>query len=129
MDTETREPARIGAGDVPVVIDGVEYVLKPSYHAARTISTQSGGIAGAIERVVRLDIETIISVLSLGLGYSQGNRQPKDFPDRVWRTGFTDDTGGLAERCVLYLRVLAAGGRMPKTDTEGGEGGDPVDPR
>jgi hypothetical protein len=122
-----KREANIGAGDVVINLDGEDKVLKPSYQAARTISSMQGGISGAIQRVVQLDIETVTQVVTLGLGYGQGQKPPKDLAEKIWRTGLTDDSGGLAERCVLFLRVLASGGRMPRDQKEGGDGGDEDD--
>ncbi len=117
---------RIGAGDVPItLVDAAgnpeALVLRPNYNAARTISAQSGGLLGALDRVAKLDLETITQVITLGLGYgTQSARGPKDLPQRIYQTGLADDTGGLAERCVLYLQVLMGGGQPPrKVDDEG----------
>lgn len=116
MDAMAKEPARIGAGDVEVVIGDEVFVLRPSYIAARTISGSAGGITGAMDRVMRLDVDTIMNVLTVGCGFVGAKRPPKDFAEKVWASGFTDDTGALAERCIVYLRVLAGGGRMPKSE-------------
>lgn len=111
---------RIGAGDVSITLldpggSPEQLVLRPNYNAARTISAQSGGLLGAIERVSKLDLEVITQVITLGLGYgTSSQRGPKDLPQRIYATGLTDDTGGLAERCVLYLQVLMSGGQMPR---------------
>lgn len=112
----------VGEGDVPVVITGEELTLKPSYNATRVISTTHGGIQSAMDKVLRLDVETITQVITLGLGFTSTNRGPKDLPQRIYRTGFTDDTGRLAETCIKYLRVLASGGKAPSPTEEGGDG-------
>lgn len=114
--------ARLGAGDVPITLlneagDPEDLVLKPSYNAARTLSRTAGGLMGAMERVAKLDTDTVVQVITLGLGYdSQNRRAPRDLDERVWSTGLSDDSGGLAERCVTYIRVLMSGGKLPKTD-------------
>ena len=121
---DTPKP-RIGAGDVQITLldpagNPEALVLRPNYNAARTISAQSGGLMGAIERVSKLDLETITQVITLGLGYgTQSARGPKDLPQRIYATGLTDDPGGLAERCVLYLQVLMSGGQMPRKADDG----------
>lgn len=125
MDAMVKEPARLGAGDVEVVIGDETFVLRPSYMAAKTISGSTGGIAGAMSRVVALDVDTIMMVLNVGCGFMGTKRPPKDFAEKVWATGFTDDTGRLAEHCVTYLRILAGGGRKPKGDEEGEEAVNP----
>lgn len=119
---------RLGAGDVPIVLlnehgEEEKLVLRPSYNAARIISSQAGGLTNAMQKVGDLDLETIVSVVTLGLGYStQTRRAPKDLAERIYRTGFSDDTGQLAERCVTYIRVLMSGGQLPVDPAPGEEG-------
>jgi len=110
--------AQLGAGDVSLVLDGETVYLKPSYFAARTISQQTGGIQGAIERVLRVDMDAIVTVVTLGLGYGQQKPAPKDLAEKIWRAGLTDDTGRVVERAILYLRVLMGGGRMPADEDD-----------
>ena len=112
---------RIGAGDVPIKIDGEDLVLVPSFSAAKVLSARYGGLTVAIDRIGKLDVDVITDVLMLGLGYGQTRRPPADLPERIWRTGFTDESG-LAARCVDYLYVLMNGGRPPAR----GEGDQPA---
>lgn len=110
------EKPRMGAGDVEIHLldaDGQpeRLVLKPSYNAAHALSAQSGGIFKVMQRIVDGDVAAVVATISLGLGYGSGNRAPADLPERVWRTGLTDESGGLSERCITYLRVLMGGGR------------------
>jgi hypothetical protein len=115
----------VGAGDIEISLLDSEgnperFVLKPSYQAARTISAQSGGLIGAIERVARLDIEATNQIIQLGIGKDQMPRGGMAvLSDRVWRTGLSDEEGGIAERCIAYLRVLMNGGRAPQTSGDG----------
>lgn len=129
MDTEK---PRLGAGDVRITLlkeDGTpeELVLRPSYNAARMLSAGSEGLMKLMQRVVAGDVEAAASIVSHGLGYGTGsNRGPKDLAERVWRTGLSDESGGLAERCIMYLRVLMAGGRLPASaDAGADDGSDP----
>lgn len=112
---------RIGSGDVEITLLDAQnqpekFVMRPSYAAARTISGTAGGLLGAIERVARLDVDAIIQVVQLGLNQGQQQRGPKDLPERIWRTGLSDEEGGVAAQCVAFLRVLMNGGRAPPTD-------------
>lgn len=105
---------RIGEGDVPIkLFDGEELVMKPSWGAAQQVSTRFGGISGAVEKVIRMDIDTTIQIVLLGLGYLGNRKPPSDLAERIWRSGLTDGSGGIAEACVKYLHVLANGGRPP----------------
>ena len=121
--------ARPGSDTIPVTIDGEACELRATFGAARTISNRYGGTAPAINKVLNLDLECISDVLALGLGYSQSQRPPKDFPEKVYRTGLTDSTGGLAEIAVMFLHTLANGGKVPDPDQleqDSGEGKDPT---
>lgn len=116
------EHPRPGSGNVVITLLDVhgqpeEFELKPSYQAAKTLSAQSGGLLKLLERIGTLDLDAITQVVALGMGYgTQTRRGPPDLAERIWRTGVDDTSGGLAERCVLYIRVLMAGGRMPSDD-------------
>lgn len=132
--TEASGRPRLGVGDVKITLldqDGnpEEFVLKPSYNAARLLSAKSGGMMKTMQSVVDGDIDAVVQIISLGLGHGTStSRGPKDLAERVWRTGLSDEAGGLAERAVTYLRVLMAGGRLPATDSGGPAGEGTADP-
>lgn len=109
---------RAGEADIPVEIDGEKFTLTPSFEAMKTLSARSGGIMNAMQSVMRLDLDTIVDVLALGVGYGPTRRPPKDFAERVWRTGLTDDTGGMAAKAADYLQVLSRGGRRREEDSQ-----------
>lgn len=110
---------RIGDGNVSFKLDdGEEMVMKPSWSAAQLISQRYGGISGAVEKVIRLDIDSTIQIVLLGLGYTGTRKPPSDLAERIWRSGVTDRTGAIAEACIRYLHVLANGGRPPPEDDE-----------
>jgi len=118
----------IGEGNVILTLeDGEELILKPTWGAAQAISRNFGGIASAVERVVRMDFDVTMQVLMFGLGYLNNKKPPPDLQERIWRSGFTDDTGAVAEKAVEYLHVLANGGK-PRADKSAepvGEGENP----
>lgn len=118
----TEEAARpvVGAGDVTInLLDAAgvpeSMTLKPSFHAARTLSAQSGGLIGTLDRIARLDMDVIVQVVQLGVG-----GRDKNLPERVYNTGLSDEEGGVAERCIAYVRVLMNGGRAPRNTAEDG---------
>lgn len=106
---------QLGAGNVNVVIDGEPMVLVPTYAAMVAISAR-GGLRGVMERILQLDAETITDVLVAGLGYGPGRRPPKDLAERIWKTGFTLPSGGLADAAFNYVNILANGGRPLVSD-------------
>lgn len=119
---------RIGDGNVPFKLeDGEELILKPTWGAAQAISRQFGGISGAVERVVRMDIDVTVQVILFGLGYLGTRKPPQDLAERIWRTGFTDRSGAIGEMTIQYLHILANGGRpLPENSADmSGEAGNP----
>ena len=106
---------KLGSGNVVVVIDGETMNLTPTYAAMVAISAR-GGLRGAMERILQLDAETIAEVLIVGLGYGSGRRPPKDLAERIWRTGYTLPSGGLADAAFNYVSILANGGRPLASD-------------
>lgn len=119
---------RVGQGEVEIALldaagNPEKLVLRPSYGAARTISAQAGGLLGAMERVARGDVDAAVQVVQLGLGYHGNARPPADLAERIWSTGFSDDSGGVLERCILFLRVLMSGGKMPAEQKAAEDGG------
>ena len=103
----------IGSGNVTIVLDGEEVVLKPSLKAAQTISKTSGGIIPAINAIGRFDLETMVTVIALGLGKT-GTRDLQDLAEKVYSTGITE----LVEPVTQFLTIVANGGRP----VSGGEG-------
>ena len=114
----------LGSGNVKVIIDGEHRELVPSYAAMVAISARGGGLRGAIERVLNLDAETIVAVVTVGLGYGGDRRPPADLAERIWRTGFMLHSGGLADACFRYVNALANGGRPLAEDSEDGKVGE-----
>lgn len=114
---------RIGDGNVELELeDGDKLTLKPTWGAAQAISRNLGGISGAVERVVRLDIDATVQVIMFGLGYFGTRKPPNDLAERIWKTGFTDRSGGIAETTIKYLNILANGGKPLPEDGGSGEG-------
>lgn len=106
----------LGIGNVEITLDGEAVALRPSLKAAQTLSRQADGLMGAIERITRFDVDTLTSVIALGL-----DRPVKDVGEAVWRTGVSE----LAPHAIRYLGILANGGRP--AGSEGGSGD--ADPR
>ncbi len=114
----SKSKASLGAGNVEIELDGETVILKPSLNACQTISRQSGGISAAVAAVGRFDFDTVVSVVTLGLGVT--GSEAKAVPEKVWRTGLTDLVGPVTK----FLTIVANGGRP--VDDAGGE--EPADP-
>lgn len=114
----------LGSGNVPIIVDGEAMELVPSYAAMVKINSRGGGLRGAMERILQLDAETIIEVITVGCGFGPNKRPPKDFHERLWKTGFMLSSGGLADAAFSYVNILANGGKpLPDPDGEGGDEG------
>ena len=112
---------RAGDGDIPVTIDGEDFVLTPTFEAAKALLGREGGLVEMVRRVGTLDLNAVSEVIAHGLGYGMTKRPPKDLPQRIWRTGITDESG-LTEKCIEYLHTLANGGRRPPDPNKEQEG-------
>jgi len=91
----------MGAGDVPITIGGVEYILKPTLKAAQALS-KSDGIARMVQRCATLELNACVEVIEAGLG-----RSSKDLAEKVYDTGLRN----LAPACITFLTNLSNGGR------------------
>lgn len=116
-----------GAGDVKITLGGEDLVLKATLNAGLTISRLAGGIRGAMEKVIAMDLDTITTVVTVGLGQEEAKRL-KNIDRLVFENGLTDAQGGLPGKCIEFLANLARGGRPADSDdAEGGE--DPTNPQ
>ena len=110
------------AGDVPIVLDGEDFVLKPSLDCASTLSRQGGGFAGMSSRLATIDLDATVMVITQGLGLK--GQDAKEVPGKVYRTG----VGELAGPCIRFVNNLANGGRPPNEE-EGDDTGNSARPQ
>lgn len=103
---------RLNSGEVELFLDGARAVLKPTARAALMISQFCGGLREAGLRLGRYDIETINFVIGTGLNLS--DRDSKDLPDRIFRSGYQD----LASPLIRFVGMLSNGGRPIDGDEE-----------
>lgn len=106
------EPARTGIGDIAVeLLDSKgelkALTLKPSLQACQALSRINGGLVNLSSRVSALDLDSIVTVLAYGLGYGGTKRPPKDFEERVYRTGLV----ALSTPCTQFVNIVANGGK------------------
>ena len=99
-----------GSGDIQLILGGEVLTLRPTLDAALALSRQSGGIRQAITKVMDLDLDTIVSVVRLGVGREEARRL-KNLDRMIWENGLLDAQGELVLRCIEYLSNLARGGR------------------
>ena len=115
MTNKTYPP---GAGDVILVLGDEEITLKPTLAAGLAISRQAGGIRGAIDKVMALDLDTIVSIIRVGVGPKEMKRL-NGLEEKVYANGLMDSQGELLAKLVEFLGNIARGGRP--ADEEDGE--------
>lgn len=89
------------------------HVLTASLNCCRSLSRMDGGLLPLAQKVASLDMDTIMTVLYLGLGYYGTRRPPKDLEERIYRTGFVKFT----TPCSTLITYVANGGKAPKDTT------------
>lgn len=89
--------AELGAGDIPITIDGQEYILRPTLAAATTLS-RNNGLQGSVQRCLSLDFEEIVRVVEAGLG-----RSSRDLREKLYKTGMRN----INAPCITFLTNLA----------------------
>lgn len=103
---------RLGSGDITIILNEKEYTLRPTLKAAMMLSRTSGGIRGAIDAVMQMNMDVIATVIKQGLGQHIVRQfKQEQLEEAIWETGLTDTSGGLLGKCVEYLHTLANGGR------------------
>lgn len=121
------EKVRVGMGSVTITLgsgdEEKEYTLVPTLAAAQGTSRIAGGLRGAIDSIVKLDLDVITRVVQLGLGPKVVKTLGTELSELVWQSGMTDSGGELASKCIEYLTMLSNGGRpltpAVKTEAEG----------
>lgn len=109
-----------GAGDVPIMLAGEDLVLKPTAECCFAVSKLAGNsLIAAVERCKRLDIEFICEVVALGLSATSPALK-KEIRNKVFLEGAIT----VAAECILFIRVIMNGGKMPPELEEEGEDGE-----
>lgn len=131
MNTDQRT---LGQGDVPIVLVDVNgipqnVVLKPSLHAIRMLSRKYGGLEPLINKLSALDFDVVVDVLSAGMQVPGHNpKAMQELEESAFRTGLSDQTGGLPRACVRFVVILMHGGKPPPQEAQAGAGVDGAQP-
>lgn len=103
--------AEIGAGDVPVTLEGKKYLLKCSLEAAIML-TKNNGLSGAVNRCLQYDLDTITDVFAAGLG-----KRSKALPKAIYEEGIAK----CSIPAIRFLTNLAHGGKRPPEEDKGND--------
>lgn len=117
--------AQIGGGDIPVILDGRELLLRPSVEACIAIS-KMGSINEVFARIRSMHFETICAVIGIGIGANPRQRE-KDIPKAVYEAGMF----AVSAAAMEYVHAIANGGRRPDDDDDAEDspvGDSPLEP-
>ena len=133
MSVENKvDTVQLGDGDVTIQLPTRPIVLKPSLYAFQTLSRTYGGLQAVVDKISALEWDVIMRVIECGLGNRTWNPKMKEaFAEEVFRAGLTDDSGGIAYKCIDYIQSLMRGGRPappPSDVVDTGEDADPTKP-
>lgn len=106
-----------GAGDVTLVLGDHTLILKPTLAAGLAISRSAGGIRGAIDKVMVMDLDVIMTVIRLGIGPKEAKRIP-NLDEIVYASGLTDSSGETLGKVIEFLTNLARGGRPADDESD-----------
>lgn len=115
------DDAAPGAGNVPIMLNGVEHQLVPTLGACMAISGIAGGLNAAVQRCVALDFVTICQVIEAGMNLNP--TQAKKLREEVYAAGLINLFGP----CIDFIQIVANGGRPPPA-AEDGDHADPPRP-
>jgi hypothetical protein len=110
MATKPKAHHYPGSGNVELILGGEKLVLRPTLNAGMAISRQAGGIRGAIDKVMAMDLDAIVGVVRLGIGPEEAKRV-KNLDRLIYENGLMDAQGEVLGKCMEYLSNLARGGR------------------
>lgn len=122
-DENQKHQPEPGAGDVTIMLEGKEHTMSPSLGACMAISKFAGGTQNAIRRCLACDFEAICEIISIGTGYTSLNER-KLIQEAVFKQGLIS----VAAECVLFIRAINNGGKLPNDDEDEGGEGDPDAP-
>lgn len=104
------DPVKVGDGDVPITIDGKDYMLTPSYKACSNLARNGEGLSSLIRRCANLELDVLTRVVAEGLG-----RNPPDLGDKLYKSGLRNMSGP----CIDFLVNISNGGKpVPKEEGE-----------
>jgi hypothetical protein len=105
-------------GDVPITLDGKQFVLRSTPKAMRLISQACGGQIGALSGLSEYRVDTAIVLISAGLNKTT-NKEIDDINEMIFNSG---GVSAIIDPLILYAQTVMNGGRPPvvEGDTEAG---------
>lgn len=109
-----------GEGDVPLVLDGKDVVLRPSLQACLGISRLHNSMQITLDKVLSMDMDTIVSIIALGLGQNPNAK----LQAAVYRTGLF----GIRLHIVKFINIINNGGKAVRDLEDEGDEDDNENP-
>lgn len=103
----------LGESSVKMELDGKDVELTATVEAAVIISTAFSGVKEAYDRVLKLDLVAITTVVRAGLMID--GPEAEQLMDKVYKTGLIK----IQPRVTEFLLMMLNGGIAPKLDDEG----------
>jgi hypothetical protein len=110
----TSDEPRLGAGDVPITLNGQQHVLRPTLDACRKLSRVQGGLWALGTRVAQIDFDAIVSVIRIGLDLAPAGEAKLDLERAVYETGLRE----LAQPVQDFIVAVGNGGRRPGAEVK-----------
>lgn len=107
-----KNEASIGAGNVDIVLVGETRTLKTSFRAAQNLSRQFGGFSDIINRLMKLDLDVIQSVVVNGLNLTEKGQE--GIGEKIYASNPAKFVGP----CIKFVTNLANGGVPPEEKAE-----------
>lgn len=104
----TKREARLGAGDIEIVIDGRKAVLQPRIGAGLRLCRHFDDLMGLWSSVAQMDIDAVAYVVGLGLDRTD----LEQIAEEVWSTG----ADALIAPLHRFLAIVAGCGEPLKPD-------------
>lgn len=113
--------SKLNPGEIAIILEDEERILKPTLRALSAISGRFNGLARARQALVDQDLDATVFIIRHGLNMT--DREAKNLPQVVFENGLTEE---LVIPLIKYTAILANGGKplpdQPEDEsTEGNE--------
>lgn len=107
-------PHNAARGEVPIKLDGKDFILRPTYQAIAEMEASSGLSVVTLTRLIasgRIKMIDLAAVICAGLKAGGAPATIEKAGELVFKTGVTDDS--MMAQVGTFLGLCLNGGRMP----------------